>query len=54
MDPEELDKLTDEELWQIVLRGENLHRPNSRASIAIRILDARAHKPSKFSWLNKK
>lgn len=54
MDPEELDKLTDEELRQIVLRGENLHRPNSRASIAIRILDIRNNKPSKFNWLNKK
>lgn len=41
MNPEELDKLTDEELKLIALKGENLHRPNSRASIAVRILEIR-------------
>lgn len=38
---EELEKMTDEELKAIVIRGDNLHIPNSQASTAKRILDYR-------------
>ena len=47
MNPEELDKLTNEELRVIALRGENLHRPYSASSIALRILDLRKNESTK-------
>ena len=41
---DELNKMTDEELEEIVIKGENLHIQNSRASTAKRILDLRRQK----------
>lgn len=38
---DELEKMTDDELKAIVIQGDNLHIPNSRASTAKRILDYR-------------
>lgn len=44
VDIDELNNLGDEELDEIVIKGENLHIPNSRASTAKRILESRRAK----------